>query len=433
MKNRTFLAVLLAAAGCFLLASCQANDEEIPETAFTALLKLAAGDAADGDSFGISVAIDGDYALVGSPGTEGDGTNSGAAYLFLRTEGGTDGWGQVAKLVAGDAAAEDLFGFSVDISGDYAVIGAIGEDGAGVDRGAAYIFSRNQGGTDNWGQVYRLRAGDPADSDGFGFSVAIDGDTVIVGADGEDGDGTDRGTAYVFSRNQGGEDAWGQVAKLVSEDPNDADHFGYCVAIDGDVAVVGSPYEDGAGEDRGAACVFSRDLGGEDAWGLAKRLVPGDASDDTWFGWSAATDGTLVVVGAPWDDGGGTNHGAAYLFDRDQGGAENWGELKKLTASDAQNNALFGYDVALYGDYVVAGAGWSGGGGTKRGQAYIFSRDEGGAANWGEVQRLRASDGSNEDWFGFSVAIDGTYILCGASGEDGAGSERGAAYVFKKI
>jgi len=141
----------------------------------------------------------------------------------------------------------------------------------------------------------------------------------------------------------------------------------------------------------------------------------------------------LAVVGAAWEDSGGTNRGAIYLFSRDQGGAENWGELKKLTASDARNGDLFGYDVALSGDTIVAGAGWNGGGGTERGQAYLFSRNEGGADNWGEIQRLRASDAANEDWFGFSVALDGPYALVGAAGEDGAGIERGAAYLFRKI
>jgi hypothetical protein len=433
MRRRSILTVLLAGTACLLLAGCQTNDEVIPESTFRSLLKLVAADAADNNSFGMAVAVDGAYALVGAPGEDGNGTNSGAAYLFLQSQGGLDGWGQVMKFVASDAGDEDLFGISVAISGDYAVVGAVAEDGAGTSRGAAYVFYRNQGGADSWGQVKRLRASDAADDDGFGFAVALDGDTLIVGADGEDGSGTDEGAAYVFYKDQGGADNWGQVVKLTAGDPDDVNQFGYSVAVSGDAVLVGSPGDNGAGSDRGAAYVFSRDLGGADGWGQVKKLTASDTADDVWLGNSVALDGSLAVVGAAWDDGGGTNRGAAYLFGRDQGGAENWGEVKKLTASDANNSDIFGYAVALDGDYVVVGAGWSEGGGTERGQAYLFARNEGGTDNWGEVQRLRASDGANQDWFGFSVALDGIYLLVGADGEDGAGTERGAAYLFRKI
>ena len=436
MRMRSILTVLLAGTACLLLAGCQANDEVIPENTFRSLLKLAAGDPADGDFFGMVAAVDGSYALVGSPGADVSATNQGAAYLFLQSQGGLDGWGEIKKLVAADAGDNDFFGVSVDISGDYAVAGADGDDGTGTDRGAAYIFYRNMGGADAWGQVKKLTASDAANSDGFGVSVALDGDTVIIGADGEDGAGTNEGAAYVFSRNQGGADNWGQVIKLVSGDPDDSDQFGNAVDIKGDIVLVGSPGKDGAGSNRGAAYLFRRDQGGLDAWGQVKKIVPGDPADDVLFGMALSIDGDLAVIGAAWDDGGGTNRGAAYLFGRDQGGAENWGEVKKLIASDAHNSDVFGYDVALDGSYVLVGAGWNGGGGTARGQAYLFARNEGGTDNWGEVQRLRASDGANEDWFGFSVALDGSYLLVGADGEDGAGAEgaeRGAAYMFRKI
>ncbi|HMA54389.1 MAG TPA: hypothetical protein VKT17_07995, partial [Acidobacteriota bacterium] len=275
-------------------------------------------------------------------------------------------------------------------------------------------------------------ASDKADNDGFGFSVAIDGATLIAGSDGEDGAGTDRGAAYIFGKDQGGVGNWGQVAKIVSATPADGDRFGYAVALDGDLAVVGSPKEDGGGTDRGAAYAFARDFGGLEAWGLVKKLAPGDPKDNSWFGNSLAIEGSLAAVGAAWDDAGGTNRGAVYLFGRDVGGADLWGQIKKLAASDLHDGDFFGYSVNLNGANLVVGAGWAGGGGTERGQAYLFNKDEGGVDNWGEVQRLRASDGANADWFGWSIAMSGSYILVGAAGEDGAGSERGAAYVFKK-
>ena len=375
MKRSTIPALILAGAACLMLAACQADEEPITETTYRSLVKLAAGDPADDDSFGMSVAVDGGYALVGSPGADAGGSNQGAAYLFLQSQGGPDGWGQVKKLVAAAPEDDDIFGISVALSGDYAVVGAPGNDGAGTDRGAAYVFYRDQGGADNWGQVAKLTAGDPQDVDQFGFAVALSGDVVVIGAPGEDGVGLGRGAAYVFSR----------------------------------------------------------DLGGADAWGQLKKLVASDAADDVWFGTSVAVDGSIAVVGAAWDDGEGTNRGAAYLFLQSQGGADNWGELKKLAASDGRNADLFGYAVGVDGTFIVVGAGWNGGGGTERGQAYVFSRDEGGTDNWGELQRLRAGDGANQDYFGFSVSLDGLYLLAGATGEDGAGTGRGAAYMFRRI
>lgn len=431
IKNAT---ALLAGFAILFLAGCESKDNEpLPETVFQTLVKIAASDAADGDSFGMSVAVDGLFAIVGSPGADGAGSNQGRSYIFLQSEGGTDAWGEVMELAAADYADDDYFGVAVDISGDYAVVGANGENGGGTNRGAAYVFYRNQGGDNNWGEVKKLVAIDTQDSDGFGYSVAIDGDTIIVGASGEDGTGEDQGAAYIFYRDFGGIDNWGQAKKLVAGDVADENQFGYDVDISGDVAVVGSPNEPGEGTQRGAAYVFARDLGGEDAWGQMKKVLPADSADNVWFGTTAAIKGTTLVVGAAWDDSTLVNQGAAYVFYRDLGGIDNWGEIKKLIASDANGDDLFGYDVALDGTYVVVGAAWSAGGGTERGQAYIFAKDEGGADNWGEAQRLRASDGANEDWFGFAVAVDGLYILAGATGEDGTGADMGAAYFFKKI
>ena len=427
------LTFLLGALACLILAGCQADDGVTPQDTFRSLLKLVPNDPADNGSFGLSVAVDGDYALVGAPGEDGNGTNSGAAYLFLQSQGGLDGWGQIKKLVASDADDDDVFGVSVAVSGDYALVGAEGEDGSGSMRGAAYLFYRNQGGADNWGEVKKLVASDAANDDGLGYSVAMDGDYLVVGADGEDGAGTNRGAAYLFYRNQGGADNWGQFFKLTADDAADNNLFGYRVDIKGDFVVVGSPYSAGAGTNRGAAYLFYRNQGGADNWGQFRKILPSDPVDDVWFGSALSIDGYLLVIGSAWDDSGGTNRGAAYLFGRNQGGADNWGQLKKLAASDAHNDDFFGFDVDVNGDFVLAGALFSGGGGTERGQVYLFSKNEGGTDNWGQAQRLRASDGANEDWFGSSIALDSFYLLAGATGEDGAGTNRGAVYVFRKI
>lgn len=433
MKTSRIGFILLAVSFGFFLAGCSADEEPVEETTFQSLKKLAASDGADYDNFGIAVALGGDFAVVGSPGDDDEGTNAGAAYIFAKAEGGADGWGEVAKLMASDAAAGDLFGVSVDISGDYAVVGASGEDGAGTDRGAVYVFYRNQGGADAWGQIARVRASGAADGDVFGIAVAIDGDTLIVGSEGYDGDTNQEGAAYIHRKDQGGANVWGQVAMLVSDDPGETDQYGFAVDLVGDVAIVGSPGEEGAGSNRGAARVYARDLGGADAWGLVKRIVAADLSDGSWFGTSVAVRGSRAVVGAPWADGGGTNRGAVYIFGQNEGGADEWGQVKSLAASDARDEDLFGFDVALYGSYVMVAAPYCRGGGTKRGQIYAFAENEGGTGNWGEVQRLRASDGANDDQFGVAIDIFGSYVLGGATGEDGGGTDIGAAYLLKEI
>jgi hypothetical protein len=209
----------------------------------------------------------------------------------------------------------------------------------------------------------------------------------------------------------------------MASDAEDADFFGNAVAISGDTVVVGAWYENGAGSYRGAAYVFDRDAGGADAWGEVAKLTASDAEDIDFFGNAVAISGDTVVVGARSEDGAGSDCGAAYVFDRNAGGADSWGEVTKLTASDAGDDQLFGYAVTVGGDTVVVGALHSG-------EAYVFDRDAGGADSWGEVAKLMSSDLEDGDFFGNAVAISSDTIVVGAYGEDGAGSDRGAAYVF---
>jgi hypothetical protein len=394
--------------------------------------KLTAADAEDHDNFGTSAAISGNTVVIGASGEDGAGTYRGAAYIFERNTGGADNWGQLTKLTASDTADLDLFGNSVAISSDTIVVGAYRKAGAGANRGAAYVFDRDNGGTDAWGEVAKLTPSDAADDDGFGYSVAISGDTIVVGAYQEDGAGTDHGAAYVFDRNVNGADAWGQVTKLAASDGADDDEFGYSVAISGDTVVVSTPDEDGAGTDRGAAYVYTRNTGGADAWGEAAKLTASDAADDDWFGYSIAISGDAVVVGAPGEDGLGTARGAAYVFERNTGGADAWGQVAKLTASDTEDGDSLGWSVAISSNTVVVGASYENGAGVNRGAAYVFERNTGGADNWGEVAKLTASDAADGDLFGYSVAISGDTAVVGASFKDGVGTNRGAAYVFER-
>jgi len=398
------------------------------------LQKRIAADAQTNDGLGNSVAVSGDYAVAGATGEDGAlGTNQGAAYVFERNYGGNDNWGQVAKLTAGsDAEDSSYFGQSVAIDGDFIVVGANSkDDGANLDRGAAYVFDRNSGGQDNWGQVAKLTASDAADFDEFGWSVAISGDYVVVGAYREDDIVSDRGAAYVFDRNSPSSDDWGEVAKLTASDEGAGDRFGISVAISGDDVVVGAHFEDdGIGTDYGAAYVFNRNSPSPNNWGEVVKLTASIPESAAYFGYSVAVSGDFALVGAYGEDAGGTNLGAVYIFDRDFGGPDNWGEIEKLTASDAENGDEFGYSVSIDGDYAIVGTRYEDGGGTSRGAAYIYYRHQGLTDSWGEVMKLTASDTEDQDWFGYSVAINGDHAVVGAPYEDDEGTNAGAFYIF---
>jgi hypothetical protein len=235
--------------------------------------KLTAGDGAAYDAFGGSVAINGDTAIVGACYDDvGANSDQGSAYVFVRS--GT-AWTQQAQLTAGDGAAGDHFGKSVAISGDTAIVGADDADvGANIDQGSAYVFVRS--GT-AWTQQAQLTAGDGAAGDLFGASVAISGDTAIVGAYDDDvGANSDQGSAYVFVRSG---TTWTQQAQLTAGDGAAGDAFGKSVAISGDTAIVGAGYDDvGANSDQGSAYVFVRS---GTAWSQQAKLTAGDGADMT--------------------------------------------------------------------------------------------------------------------------------------------------------
>jgi hypothetical protein len=350
--------------------------------------KLTAADGTAEDGFGYSVALSGDTLVIGAHGAAVGGHGAqGAAYVFYRNQGGADAWGQVTKLTAADGTALDWFGWSASISGDALVVGApyadVGDQGA---QGAAYVFARNRGGADAWGQVAKLTATDGTADDWFGASVSVSGDTLVVGAHGAAvGGSDDQGTAYIFARNQGGADAWGQVAKLTAPDGVALDWFGWSVAVSEDTVVVGAPYAAVEGNSaQGAAYVLARNQGGADAWGQVVKLTAAAGGAYDFFGISTAVNYGVAIVGAhgvavrdqDWQ-------GSAYVFYRNQGGADAWGQVTKLTAPDGAALDRFGWSVSISGNTVALGAPYAvAGGHHAQGMAYLFTRDSGGAEAW---------------------------------------------------
>ncbi len=389
---------------------------------FTQVKKLVASDGGPSDFFGQSVSIDGNTAIVGA---FGDNNQQGSAYIFQRNFGGSDNWSEVKKLTASDAENLDQFGVSVAIEGDTAVVGAADPGVFSNSPGAIYIFERDEGGSNNWGQIRKRVPSDGVVLDSFGRSVAIDGDTVIVGAPNESSSQTERGAVYLYRRNTGGANVWGEVKVIEAIDPTPGSSFGYAVDISADTAIITTFGGD-------AAYIVERDEGGPDNWGEAKKLTASDGPGGV-FGISAAIDGGTAIVGADFRHiGGSFGQGAAYVYERNRGGADNWGEVKRILAADGVAFDRFGHSVAVSGDKIMVGAIEDDiGANTQQGSAYAFERNFGGSSNWGEVKKIVATEGVAQDVFGWSVALDGNTSIVGARGTGvNGGSTFGSAYVF---
>lgn len=383
------------------------------DTDWTLRAELTASDGAGSDYLGRSVSLDGDTAVVGAAGADIDGNESqGAAYVFVRSG---DTWTQAVKLTAPDGAAADEFGFAAAISGDTIVVGARFAAIDGIDgHGAAYVFVRS-GGT--WNEQAKLAAEDGAAYDEAGFSVAIDGDTVLVGAPFANGS---QGKAYVFTRS--GSD-WAPQATIAADDGAGFDRFGLALAIDGDTAIFGSPSAQiGANGYQGAAYVFARNAG---AWNLQTKLTASDGAAFDEFGVSVALDAGTAIVGAHFADVVYSGQGAAYAFVQD---GDAWSEQGKLVSDDAFFGDEFGIAVSVSGDTAAVGAYAADGGGTENeGEAYVFSRSGG---MWSEAARLFPDVATLGGEFGIGIALEGDTAIVGAESAPVDGEFRGAAYVF---
>jgi hypothetical protein len=402
---------------------------------FTQQANLTASDGARNDNFGYSVAIDGDRVVVGAPSNDVQ-TNSttkndqGSVYVFLRVNGS---WSQQAILTASDGEASDYFGYSVAIQWDTIVVGAPYDDtGANTNQGSAYVFVRSGATWTNWIEQPKLLASIPGASDNFGYSVAIDaqtGGTIAVGAPYDDVTFTDEGSAYVFARNNGN---WVEEDRLVANAPGANDNFGLSVACERFTAgavVVGAPYDDVSYTNQGSAYVFVRNNGN---WNQQAQLLANDAEANDYFGFSVgiSSTGNRIAVGAPYDDivSANDNQGSAYVFLRN---APFWNQHAKLTANGGATGDSFGWSVAVSGYEVVVGAPFDDiGANTNQGSAYVFVCN----GPCGAPAQVTANNGATSDYFGYSVAIKSgapSTVVAGALYDDiGLISNQGSAYVF---
>lgn len=303
----------------------------------------------------------------------------------------------------------DLLGGAVDIDGTTAIVGATWDDDNGLHAGATYLFDTSTG-----NQIAKLTPNEAASGDIFGFSVGVSGTTVIVGSPGDDDNGPNSGSAYLFDTITGS-----QIAKLTPDDGGASDRFGGSVGVSDTTAVVGIPrlnefFFSGTGTSVGSAYIFDTQTGLQIA-----KLTPNDDGPVHLFGTAVGVSNSAVIVGAPGDDVFGANAGAAYLFDTLTGN-----HIAKLTPNDGGVGENFGVSVAISGDIAIVGMVDDNNNGLALGGAYLFD-----ALSGKQIAKLIPDDPASGDYFGTAVAIDGTTAIVGAHEDDDNGSSSGSAYL----
>ena len=426
MRNPIWISCQLACGICIFILASNAQ----AQLSATELDRLIAGDPSNSDAFGWSVDVDGDRAVIGAPkdDAEGIGANTGSAYVFVRNPQ-TGEWVQEDKLVMQGQAAGDEFGTSVAISGDTIVVGAPQDDATTGSwlHGSAHVFTLEEG---NWDSGVELLTDTPDTSEtqygNYGISVDIDGDTLVVGVAYDSEQGAASGSSFVFERTG---QTWSEVQKLLPGAGADQ-NFGWSVGIDQMTIIVGAPHWTSSGV--GEAYVHTRSSG---VWPVnGTQLLPADNLATDNFGWSVAIAGDQAVVGARFDDDAinGQDAGSITIFERSSG---IWSNGSKLTASSGEANDQFGFDVATNGEAVMVGAIQNGS--FNRGSVYLFS-DPG--SGWTEDDILfpvaNIANVSAIVHFGSGVAVDLGTMVVGARNSDvadGMGGFKfgaGAAFVY---
>lgn len=396
----------------------------------TQLAKLTASDGTE-DSFGVIVAISGNTVVVGAPLAKiGANSMQGAAYIFVKPASGWKNMTQVAKLTASDGAAVDEFGYSVAINGNTVIVGAPQAVRNGGDvAGAAYVFVKPKSGWTDMTETAEFTGSDEGAGSFFGGAVAISGNTALAAGVNNGGNGD--GAEYIFVKPAGGWESGTETAQLTASNAG----LGRA-AISGDTVVAGAPALD---QWRGAAYVFVKPAGGWQTMTETATLTDANAKIADDLGWSVAISGSTVLVGAIQGIKGGYDcncgPGKVYVFVKPATGWKTGTKYTaKLTAAGTPAGFNLGYSVSLDGNTAAVGS-WPAHYGSKvtEGLAYVFTKPVGGWKTTSNPNAtLSPSDAVSDDDFGISVSISGNTIVSGANGAKENNSEDGAAYVFGK-
>lgn len=382
--------------------------------------KVQAPDLAANDYFGSPVAISGDYILTASPEDDDTVSGSGSANVFKRTGGA---WSHEDKLVASAPASGQRYAESLAMDGDWAFIGARYHDGPATDCGAVYAYQRS--GT-TWTQKQMLQSSDIAGWDWFGLGVAVDGDYAVIGAFGDTAGASESGSAYVFHYNGS---SWVQQAKLTAAGAGSSDWMGTRASISGDTIVVGAYGDDHSGlSNAGSAYVFEKPGTGWADMTQTAKLTASDAGTNAYF-LGSVVDGDTIIASAR-NDSTGSGLPAIYVFEEPVGGWADMTETAKLTASDAEAGDSF-HALDVDGETIVGGAYNADHSGlTEPGAVYTFQMPGGGWADATEDDRLTAFDAADTDYFGVAVALEAGTLVVGARQDDDGGTDTGSAYIY---
>lgn len=323
---------------------------------------IIASDGRIDDRFGASVSVSGTFAIIGAPNDNDKGANSGSAYIFERDDAGM--WIQKKKLLASDGAPDDGFGGAVSVSGNFAIIGAGSSNSKGTDSGAAYMFERNESG--DWVQKATLLASDGTADDRFGESVSVSGNFAIIGASRDGDNEVNSGSAYIFERNESG--TWEQKSKLVASDGAQHDGFGRSVSVSGNLAIIGASGNSDNGNKSGSAYIFEPEGSGQ--WTQTTKLLPSDGMPNDRFGAAVSVSGNFAVIGADGDSDNGIDSGSAYIFERID--SATWAQRAKLRPPNDAAGDRFGFSASISGDVAIIGASDDDDKGQNAGAAYIF-------------------------------------------------------------
>lgn len=370
--------------------------------------KVTSDDIAVSDLFGWAAAVDGEVAVFGALG---DNTRTGSAYVYRRS--GT-AWAQEQKLTASDGEPDDIFGVSVDVSGDHIFVGAAEDSPAGHNSGSAYIFHTT--GT-NWYEQKKIVPGDHEMDDKFGEGISADGDRAAVASRFDDDSFPNSGSVYVFVRDA---TDWVEEDKVVASEPLGNANFGSGLDLNGDSLIVGAPGGTGSA---GRAFIYIRSASD---WNEVDILDPSDGVAGDGFGRSVSIDGTVAAVGAPIAAPQGASSGAVYLF-ADEGSG--WQETQKILAPGGDAGDQFGISVALRGDTLLVGADFAANPEPSSGAVYVYVRN---GADWVFEAKWFVEDGAENQVLGRVVSLSGDTAVSGALGDLEAGFFTGAGYIFSR-
>lgn len=378
--------------------------------------------------FGSAVDIYEDYAIIGSKLADNgvEDSKKGSAYIYKIVNGD---WVLHRKLNPSNLPEGAIFGVSVSMQGDFAVVGATGDKGAKTATGTAYVFYKNKGGNDNWGMVAKLFANYGQTSDYFGYSVDIYNDIVVVGVPNASVNNVVSGAAYIFKKHPTENGLWGEVTKLVPSDPIKDKRFGNSVSIYANNILVGAYGNDNNKIYSGSAYLFSKDVGGSDKWGLLKKIIDADSKDYDKFGYSSKIYKDYLLVGATNKD---FNAGSALIYHKNSGGTNNWGHVKTIKGTNSNWAEEFGTSVDISDDYIVVGTPNDSplNDLSRPGSVTVFKKSNEGIENWVETAFLFDSTGHTEEKFGKRVAINKNKIIIGADEFDGNVENGGLAFIY---